>query len=374
MNISLKRIWAVALKEYKHILRDPFTLGIALGLPLIFVLFFGFVIDLDYKHIPLNVQDNDKTMYSRRLLQQFTSAGYFDLKPFEGTLETQNLTERNDAAGLLVIKKDFGKNIRAGKQAEAQLLLDGSDNARAAIMLNYSQGIFARAQADFANLSGVQVKQNQAVISRFLFNPELNSRWFIVPALSTIIIGFLAIVLTAVTVAKEWENGSMELLLSTPVLPVEIVLGKLAPYFLLNFFDVMLVFVMALLVFNIPFEGSFILYLVACALYITGALALGLLVSVATRAQQAAIQFAFAVGMLPSFIFSGFIFPIENMPLFFRYLTTLFPQRWFLYISRSLFLSGGDFAGLMIPFACLFAFAAVMILGAVKKFKTDLEP
>lgn len=370
MILSFKRIYSLAVKETKHILRDPFTLAVALGLPMIFVLFFGFVIDLDYKHIPLSVQDNDKSAYSRRYLQQITSAGYFDLKPFEGSLAG---SLPPDSAGLLVIKKDFGKNISFGQQGQAQLLLDGSDNARAAIMLAYFTGITRRADAEFARLSGADLPA-EPLRPRFLFNPELNSRWFIVPGLSTIIIGFLAIVLTALTVAKEWENGSMELLLSTPVLPAEIVLGKLIPYFVLTFFDVLLVFVLALLVFNIPFEGSFTLYVLACCLYIVGALALGLLVSVVTRAQQAAIQFAFAVGLLPSFIFSGFIFPIENMPAFFRWLTVIFPQRWFLSASRSLFLSGSDLSALAVPFCDLFIFAAVMVFAAVKKFKTDVEP
>ena len=165
----------------------------------------------------------------------------------------------------------------------------------------------------------------------------------------------------------------MELLLSTPARPAEIVLGKLLPYCALTFFDVMLVFVLALLVFKIPFLGSFPLYLTACAIYITGAAALGLLISVLTRQQQAAIQFGFAIGLLPSFIFSGFIFPIENMPLFFRYLTALFPQRWFLSISRSVFLSEAGLNALAGPMAAITLFALIMIMLAVKNFKTDVE-
>jgi len=367
-----RSVYAIAMKEYKHILRDPFTLAVTLALPMIFVLFFGFIIDLDYKHIPLNFQDNDKSKFSRMFLREFSSSGYFNLKPFQGSLFTDNLVESGNSGGMLIINHNFEKNIKEGKQAQAQLLMDGSDNARAAIMLAYSQGIALAASQNFAKLSGGEGNFAQPVRSRFLFNPELNSRWFIVPGLNTIIIGFLAIILTAVTVAKEWENGSMELLLSTPVSPAEIVVGKLLPYFVMTFFDVMLVFVMAVLVFRIPFEGSFMLYLIACWLYITGALALGLLISVATRAQQAAIQFAFALGLLPSFIFSGFIFPIENMPAFFRWLTVIFPQRWFLQISRSLFLSGGG--ALFIPFVCLSLFAVIMIFAAVKNFKTDVEP
>jgi ABC-2 type transport system permease protein len=158
------------------------------------------------------------------------------------------------------------------------------------------------------------------------------------------------------------------------VRPGEIVLGKLVPYFTLTFFDILVVFVLSLLVFRIPFLGSFPLFMIACCVYILGALSVGLMISVATRNQQASIQFSLAAGLLPSFIFSGFIFPIENMPLFFRYFTAVFPQRWFLNISRSLFLSEADLYVLFVPFLCLAVFTAVMIFTAVKNFKTDVEP
>lgn len=380
MTFSWRRARSVALKEYKHILRDPFTLLVTLVLPLVFVGFFGFVIDLDYKHMRVYVRDNDQTSVSRRFLQEAASSGYFDLHPVHGQFQLDQALERNDSPALLVIRPGFGRHIRAGdaeNPGEVQLLADGTDNVQASIMGSYMQGVVQKANAVFARDNPALADAAGAgdqIRSRFLFNPELNSRWFIVPALSTIIIGFLAIVLTALTVAKEWENGSMELLLSTPVRPSEIVLGKLVPYFLLTFFDVLVVFVLAIYVFKIPFLGSFLFYMASCWVYITGALTLGLVISVVTRQQQAAIQFAFAVGLLPSFIFSGFIFPIENMPAFFQYFTALFPQRWFLLISRTVFLSDAAPATLATALAAIGVFAGAMILLAVHKFKTDVEP
>ena len=380
MSVFLRRVRSIALKEYKHILRDPFTLAVALLLPLLFVLFFGFIIDLDYRHIPLVVRDNDQSPLSRRFLRQLSAAGYFDLTPARGMLAAQAALRRNDTAGVLVIKKDFGKNIIKGDfaaPARAQLLLDGGDNAKAAMAQAYMSGALLKINADFMrryHAGRSAANPDDLVRTRFLFNPELNSRWFIVPALNTVIIGFLAIVLTALTVAREWENGSMELLLSTPSRASEIVLGKLIPYFTITLFDVLAVSVLALYVFGIPFLGSFVLFLFACCVYITGALASGLVISVMTRNQQAAIQFAFAAGLLPSFIFSGFIFPVENMPLFFRIFTGLFPQRWFLSLSRSMFLSEASFAALAGPLAGIIIFACVMVFAAVKKFKTDVEP
>ena len=378
MNFSWRRARSIAYKEYKHIRRDPFTLAVTLILPLLFVGLFGFVIDLDYKNLRVYVRDNDQTSVSRRFLQEVASSGYFKLLPVHGQLELERALMQNDSPALMIIRQGFGRNIRNAQPGQVQLLADGTDNVQAGIMGTYIQGALQQAAAIFAkenlDISSLSAPAGERIRSRFLFNPELNSRWFIVPALSTIIIGFLAIVLTALTVAKEWENGSMELLLSTPVRPAEIVLGKLMPYFLLTFVDVLVVFVLALYVFRIPFLGSFALYMTACGVYITGALALGLLISVVTRQQQAAIQFAFAAGLLPSFIFSGFIFPIENMPLFFQYFTALFPQRWFLLISRTVFLSDAAPAVLGGALLAIVAFAAVMILLAVHKFKTDVEP
>lgn len=367
----IKHIWAVANKEFKHIRRDVFTLSVALVLPLVFVGFFGFVINLDYQHIPLHVRDNDQSALSRQLLTQAAAAAYFDIIPVHTPQQAEQVLARNTMKALLIIPPGFQTRFMRRETAQAQLLVDGSDNTLAALLTTYMQGAVSATQRAFLS---PYTPPAETVRTRYLFNPELNSRWFIVPALNTIIIGFLAIILTALTVAKEWENGSMELLLSTPVRPVEIVLGKLLPYFGLALFDVLLVFVLALLVFRIPFVGSFGLYVAACGLYIVGALALGLLISVLTRQQQAAIQFGIAVGLLPSFIFSGFIFPIENMPAFFRGLTMLFPQRWFLQISRSLFLREADFASLWVAFAALALFMTAMVGIAVGKFKTDVEP
>jgi len=365
---------AIALKEYKHIVRDPFTLAVALAIPLLFVLIFGFIIDLDYKHMKVMARDNDMSAQSRRFLQMMSASGYFDLTPSHSPLDADRAVYQNRFPGMLIIQKNFGKNIKAGdaaNPARAQLLVDGTDNAKAGIILNYTNAITQAAQTVFGYAPAVSP---DIVRTRFLFNPELNSRWFIVPALATIIIAMLSIILTALTVAKEWENGSMELLLSTPAHPFEIVVGKMAPYFALSFFNVLLIFVLAVLVFKIPFVGSFILYMAACVIFITGALSLGILISVLTRSQAAAIQFAFAVGMLPGFVFSGWIFPIENMPAFFRGLTFIFPQRWFLTISRALFLSDAGFAALGVPFLCLTLFTAAMVFLGVKKFKKDVEP
>ena len=376
-NSFIKHVSAIAYKEAMHIMRDPFTLAVAFLLPLFFVVAFGYIIDLDYKNFPVIVNDNDRTPLSRQFIQQAQASGYFSITAVNSPSETDKMLQKNSTQAMIIIPPGFGRKIEkadTSDPAKIQLLADGTDNAGAAILGNYSQGTASQFISSL-NKENTGIKPERLELrTRFLFNPDLNSHKFIVPALNTIIIGFLAIVLTAVTVAKEWENGSMELLLSTPVRPAEIVLGKLLPYFCLSFADCLIIFIIAVALFHLPFRGSFALYLAACMIYITGALALGLLISVITRQQQAAIQIGMAVGLLPSIIFSGFIFPIENMPVFFRYLTVVFPQRWYLYISRCLFLSDPSLASMAKPFAALLAFAVIMITAAVKKFKTDVEP
>lgn len=373
MNLFIRRIFSISMKEYKHILRDPFTLAAAIGIPVLFVLFFGFIIDLDYKGVTVNVRDNDQTQSSRRFLQLMGSSDYFNLIPLHQQSEADKKINSNDMSAVLIIPRGFGKNIKdEDKPAKIQLMLDGTDNAKAGIVNSYVILTADKASEVFSNNTNMQ-KSSLNIRTRFLFNPELNSRWFIVPGLATVIIGLIAILLTALTVAREWENGSMELLLATPVSPAEIVIGKLIPYFILAFLDIFMIFIFSIFIFAIPFKGSLLFYILSCIIYIIGALALGLLISVLTRKQEQATQIAFAVGVLPSFILSGFIFPIENMPLFFRIVTTVFPQRWFMQISRSVFLSQSGFAELAMPFFFITCFACLMIFVSIKKFKKDME-
>jgi ABC-2 type transport system permease protein len=300
---------------------------LALVVPLLLVLFFGFVIEIDDKNIKIAVQDNDNTQMSRRFSDIFKSSQYFKVGKINSQIQSEYDLSKNDTPVLLIIQNGFEQNIVRLNTAKVQLLLNGSDNAKSTSVAGYLSGIVDMANKIYSQDLNIEYQPQDIIRTRFLFNSKLNSKWFIVPGLTTIIIGLIAIILMSLTIAKEWENGSMELLLSTPVQPIEIIFGKLIPYFILNMFSILLVFVMALLVFGLPFKGSFFVYIIACIIYVCGALALGVSISVMTRKQQTAIQFVFAIGVLPSFLFSGFIFSIENMPAFFRHLTAIFPQR-----------------------------------------------
>ena len=366
-----RRALAVAKKEVYHILRDPTTLGAALALPVFMVIMFGVAIEFNVKNVALAVNDADNTQSSRRLLDTFASSHYFLVHqvPSPRDALTDVSAERSRAA--LIIPPRFEKDLFAGRGAIAQILVDGSDSSTVGPVLGYVgsiQTIASRRIGDFTPTQPYELR------TRFLFNPELNSRWFVIPGLTVVVMSILSILLTALTVAREWENGSMELLLSTPVQPLEIIVGKLAPYGILGIIAVVFVYVIARTVFGVPFAGSLWVFGLGSLLFLVTYLAQGLLISVVTRKQTIAMQLSQMTGMLPSQLLSGFIFPIESMPAFFQYFTMILPARWFMRIARDTFLEGSSLIELAGPFLALACICAVMILLATRKFKRDLEP
>jgi ABC-2 type transport system permease protein len=252
----------------------------------------------------------------------------------------------------------------AARFTDAQLAADDAGGQRQAQLAANN----ARGQRHAQQAAPVEIR------TRFLYNPELNTQWFIVPGLIVVVIGLLAIFMTALTVAREWENGSMELLLSTPVKPLEIVLGKIMPYVAIGITGSVLVYTIARVIFGVPFTGSYGLLVLAVLIYIVAALAQGILISVTMRQQSKATQVALIAGILPSLLLSGLIFPVESMPVFFRCLASILPARWFMIIIRGLFLKGSSFAELATPFSALILLSFIPILAASKKFKRDLEP
>jgi len=371
----MRRALSVARKEVRHVLRDPFTLALALGLPVLLVTFFGFAIDFDVGNIRLSVYDRDRTPASRRLAEVFSASGYFNVQPGVHPEAPSKDLDAEEASAVLIIEPRFYEKAKSGAEAKAQLLLDGADNTSAGTVLGYLSGIQNAAQKRLAPalLSGGNKTGFISLKTRFLFNPELNTQWFTVPGLAVIVVGLLSIMLTALTVAREWENGSMELLLSTPVEPAEIVLGKLSPYVALSLSALLIVYLVARLIFRMPFAGSHLLFFGSSLLFLVACLAQGLLISVAVRQQQIAMQLSIVTSLLPSMLLSGFIFPVESMPAFFQYFTMILPPRWFLAVSRGVFLKGMGAVELAGPLAVLLLMDIVLITAATKRFKRDLE-
>jgi len=370
-RFSLRRVQAVTRKEVWHIWRDPFTLGMALVLPMILVVIFGIAIDFDVKGARLAVQDESQSAASRAFVRIFANSGTFRIEPArtDGPLESLLRDER--AKAVLAIPPTFARDLEIAPRIDAQFLLDGADNTTAGSVLT--------------TLTGVQETANRRLVpgwapppaslaTRLLFNPELRTPWFIVPGLAVVVVAIVSILLTALTIAREWENGSMELLLSTPVTPAELIVGKLAPYTAIGMLAVLFIYIAARLGFGVPFRGSHLLLVAGAFLFLSAYLAQGLLISVLTRKQQLSMQFAIVSGLLPSVLLSGFVFPIESMPRFFQYFTMVFPARWFMVISRDLFLRGTNLPDLVVPFGALLLINAILLTVAVRRFKRDVEP
>jgi ABC-2 type transport system permease protein len=274
------------------------------------------------------------------------------------------------AKAALVIPPRFEKDLLAGRAGRAQILIDGADNSTVGPVSDYVATIQTLASE---RIAGADLTPSYELRTRFLFNPELNSRWFVIPGLTVVIMAILSIFLTALTVAREWENGSMELLLSTPIEPLEIIVGKAAPYALLASVSISFVYVIARTVFGVPFVGHLWVFALGCAIFLVTYLAQGLLISITTRQQTIAMQVSMLTGMLPSNMLSGFIFPIASMPKFFWYFTMLLPARWFMVIARHTFLEGSSLAQLVGPFAALSVSCVVMVTLATRKFKRTRE-
>jgi ABC-2 type transport system permease protein len=362
---------AVARKEVYHIWRDPFTMILALIFPLFMVMIYGYAIDFNMKDIRLAVSDSDKSQSSRGLQEDFGSSHYFRLFPAGSPVNAVAAVQGERARATLIIPPRFEKDLNAGRPAAVQILLDGADSSTVASASTYISTIQALANSRRASFSPPLPYELR---TRFLFNPELNSNWFVIPGLIVVVMTILSILLTALTVSREWENGSMELLLSTPVQPLEIIIGKLSPYAVLGLFAVSMTYVLARVAFGVPFAGSLWIFGLGCLLFLITYLSQGLLISVIARNQQVAMQMSMLSGLLPSNLLSGFIFPIASMPLFFRYFTMLLPARWFMNISRGAFLRGAGFLPLSTSFFALTLFSFAMIGMATRRFKRDLEP
>lgn len=368
--MHLRRVKAMAAKEVRHILRDPFTLAMALFVPVFLVAAFGSAIDLDMHNIRITIIDQDNSQSSRMLSEAFTNSEYFRNVGGDWYLSPEEALSREAAKASLVIPKEFEENLTRRKTARAQILVDGADSSVVGVIMNYFGGVLKTAVQKF---SPAQPQNRLEYRPRYLFNPEPTSSWFIVPGLSVVVLSILSILLTALTVAREWETGSMELLLSTPVKPSEIVIGKLAPYLVLGIIGATFVYIAARVGFHVPFRGSYALFIIGTILFLITYLALGLFISAIARRQQLAMQMAIVSGYMPSILLSGFIFSISNMDAGWQYFTMILPARWYMQISRSCYLKAPSFTDLLPAYIALILIAAVLIFAVTKKFRGSLE-
>lgn len=372
INFQFRRFRAIFIKEFRHIIRDRFVLIFSFVLPFIVVLILGNSIEFNLSKINTAVVDHDQTAASLRLQEIVASSGYFKLQKSHSPSDAFGKILNEKAKLALIIAPHFGRDLESGKAAKIQVLVDGADNSSLAAIGNYLNSLKELAEAKLL-FHGERQTNKLQIKERFLFNHELNSKWFSLPGLTAVIIGIIAILLTTLTICKEWEHGSMELLMSTPVQAAELILGKILPYAILSNIGFFIVYLSARLVFHVPLVGSNFLLFFATLLFILSYLGIGLLVSLTTKVQQVAVQKALIIGMLPTSLLSGFIFPVEYMPTVFRYLTVFFPPRWYVLIARNQFLQGSSISDLWLPFLLLTIQTILIVSYAITRYKRSLE-
>lgn len=374
-TFKFRRAIAIAKKEVMHIMRDPFTMVVALVIPVFLTVMFGFAIDLDIHDVRMAVYDADISQSSRIVYQKFIDSKYFVINrvaPLIARADRPLTMEKSKLS--LIIPHKFEEDLYNGRGAVAQVLLDGSDNTTVNLVAGYVSGIETALNRQFyESLAPQPPVKLVKVTPRFLFNPEQKSPWFIVPGLSVVILAILSILLTSLTIAREWETGSMELLLSTPARPAEIILGKLLPYIALGLIALAFIYVAARLVFGVPFTGSYLAFITGSLLFIGTYLSMGLFISVVAKNQQLAMQMSLMAGYMPSMLLSGFIFSIPNMDTIWQWFTAILPARWYMTICRACYLKGASFGDLIVPFAALIILGLIMFTAATKKFKGTLE-
>jgi ABC-2 type transport system permease protein len=354
----------------------------AFGVPLVLLLLFGYALTMDIDDIPLVIVDKDHSRAGRELCGSFERTGYFSI-----VLRTDDPAailpafRRNQAKAAVVIPPGFARKLERGETAQAQLVADGTDANVAAITMGYAAAISQARTLQLAyetlDAQGVAaaapLEAPITIKSRNWFNPDLKSQWYLVPGLVAIIMAMMAAILMSLTVAREWEHGTMEQLLVTPVQPVEILLGKLIPYFVIGLGQLTLVIGAGVLLFDVPVEGSVPLLYLLSGFFLIGALSQGMLISVLTRQQQLAMQLSLISSMLPALLLSGFMSPIASMPRIIQAITYIVPARYFLVVTRGIFLKGLGVATLWPQAAALVLFAAVVVALGVSRFKTRLD-
>jgi len=363
-------------------------LGIILVAPLIQLIIFGYAANLDLKHLPMAVCNQDNSQLSRELVDKFTSSGYFDIKyQGENLRQIEQAVDGGMAKVALIIPPDFEKRLRRGENAVLSLILDGSDGNVAGMGLSYATVIVERFSQNWlmrrlnenpfliagSGLSHLLSNKGQLVDdrTRVWYNPAMESRYFMLPGVIAMILLVVTTMLTSVSIAKEKELGTMEQLIVTPLRRAELLIGKLIPFIIIGFAEITLVILVGVYWFNLEVKGSTFLLFLLSTLFLMNTLALGLLISVVSHTQQQAMMTTFFV-ILPSILLSGFIFPIENMPPVVRYLTYAIPFRYFLTIVRGIFLKGVGMGVLWDESLILFLFGLSMLTVSILAFRKHL--
>jgi len=377
--MNMRRLAAVARKEFIHVIRDWRSLYLAIAMPLFLLLLFGYALTMDLRNVPTVVWDQSRTPESRDFLSLIQGSPYFSLSGYYDTYrELQKDLERGRSMLALVIPADFSDSINRGRTTHIQFIADGSDANTARLALSYAASIgmiFSRRiilqRMELQGAGGHVVPIELA--PRAWYNADLRSRNTIIPGIIAIVLIVISAMLTSITVAKEWELGTMEQLISTPIRGPELVFGKVIPYLAIGMLDVSIAVALGEWLFDVPLRGHPALLFVVSAIFLTGALFYGMLLSISLKTQVLANQAALISGFLPTLLLSGFVFAIENMPIPIQILTYIIPARYFIVLLRGIYLKGIGLQIMWLNVLLLTLYAVIMVIAANKRLKLKLE-
>lgn len=376
--MNIHRVIAIMRKEFIHIIRDRRSLGMAIAMPILLIFLFGSSLSLDVDNVPLVIWDQNSTSNSRELINRFTASHYFGLTGYVSSYEEiEQAIDKRDAILALVIPYDFSRKLESSQTVDIQLIVDGSDSNTATISMGYAQTVVDNYNS--ALLIKTAYQQGKKTVNvpleakpRVWFNQNMLAKNYIIPGLIAVIMMVIAALLTSLTIAREWENGTMEQLITTPLKPIELLVGKLAPYFAIGMLDILLAVLMGQFLFNVPLRGNPMLIFGSGAIFLVGSLTMGMLISIVTRSQLLASQLAMVLTFLPSFLLSGFMYTISNMPTVIQGITYLVPARYFVTILKNIYLKGVGISILIFEAGILLFFAVILVIVANIKLRKRL--
>lgn len=376
--MNWNRLCAMARKEIIQIRRDARSIGIVVAMPIVMMLAFGYGVSFDTKHIPVCIYDREQSQQSRDFLKRFEASPYFKVvRRVQNYPELVRCIDAGQCQIGIVVPPDFSRLLRSGQKVGLQAIFDGTDSNSANLGMSYTEAV-AQAHSQQLQLAWLQARgqgRQQLPLSidaRTWFNENLESMVTIVPGVVAMVMAVVGTFLTSLTIAREWERGTMEQLISTPVTPLEIMLGKLAPYVAIGLADTILCAVMGVWWFGVPFRGHIWVFLLSTTLFLTVVLSLGYFFSVVAKTQLAASQVSLIATFLPAFLLSGFMYPIDQMPALVRGITHIVPARYYMAILRNVFLKGSPVLTMWQDFLGLALFALLLGLAATRVFRKKL--
>ncbi len=369
----MKRLLVFVKKEFLHIFRDFRTLVILFLIPAALILLFGFVVSTDLKNARIAFLDLSKDEMTRKITDKIISSGFFertdDLKS-HGDIE--KVLRGRKTKAVIVFGQDFGSQLISEGRATVNIITDGSEPNMATMTTNYITAVLNDFNRELAASATARAPLVQPEV-RMFYNPALKGQHMFVPGVITLIMILICALMTSITITREKEFGTMEALLVSPLKPIQIILGKIIPYFLLSFIDVILILLLSRYVFDLPVKGSVVLLLAESMLYILMSLSLGILISTVSKTMQQAIFISLVGMMLPTVLLSGFIFPIENMPEVYNWISAILPPRYFITIIKNIMIKGTGFSFVWKETLILVFFTVITILISIRKFKIRLE-